>query len=526
MTTDFSASPIAEKPTRLTALFEIALLVAIFFVQAGSAVPDVNEAHYLSKAKHYWNPQWCANDFFCNSADAHQVFYWTCGWLTLWFSLPVVAWIGRVVTWILLAWSWRRLSVAMIPHPLYSILSGAAMVALTANFHMAGEWIVGGFEAKGFAFTLLFLGLEQLVRGKWNHAWLLLGAAGAFHVLIGGWAVVAAGIAWLLQGSSRPSLRSMLPALLGGALLALPGLLPALALTRGVPNDVVNQANAIYVYERLGHHLALQWFPPLFVARYIALTLVFSLLSFIAPRTPESRLLCRFVWGALFIALCGAIVSWLSPYYPELSAKLLRYYWFRLADAMVPVAVALLATAKISQLRSEESQFGDASLAIAILLVGVHLGLVLNQRRESPSANAERSLNDAAAWRETCRWINDNTPADAVFLTPRLAHTFRWHANRAEVTNRKDIPQDAQGIVEWWRRQLELHYDYNYGFWRRSLSDIDPEQLRKWGQEYGAKYLVTTDDRPVRLPAVAAPARGYAIYSLEPPAPEKQNSRP
>ncbi len=72
--------------------FEVLLIFAVFFLHAGWAAPDVNEAHYLSKAKHYWDPAWCRSDFFCGTADAHQFFYWTFGWLTRYLSLPAVAW--------------------------------------------------------------------------------------------------------------------------------------------------------------------------------------------------------------------------------------------------------------------------------------------------------------------------------------------------------------------------------------------------------------------------------------------------
>ena len=62
------------------AILETLLIFAVFSLHGAWPVPDVNESHYLSKAKHYWNPDWCRNDFFVNTADAHQVFYWTFGW--------------------------------------------------------------------------------------------------------------------------------------------------------------------------------------------------------------------------------------------------------------------------------------------------------------------------------------------------------------------------------------------------------------------------------------------------------------
>src|SRR5437773_1766592 len=80
-------------------IVEVLLIFAVFFLHGAWPVPDVNEPHYLSKAKHYWDSSWCANDFFVNTADAHQVFYWTFGWLTRFLSLDAVAWVGRLFTW-------------------------------------------------------------------------------------------------------------------------------------------------------------------------------------------------------------------------------------------------------------------------------------------------------------------------------------------------------------------------------------------------------------------------------------------
>src|SRR6185312_2973761 len=111
------------------AAFEIAWIFLIFFLFAGSLPPDVGESHYLVKAKHYWQPAWCAGDLFVESRDAHGTFYWTFGWVTRFCSLTATAWIGRVITWLLLAWSWRRLSWAIVPRPLVSLLSSGLMLA-------------------------------------------------------------------------------------------------------------------------------------------------------------------------------------------------------------------------------------------------------------------------------------------------------------------------------------------------------------------------------------------------------------
>jgi hypothetical protein len=196
------SSALAENsPPRWRALVETLLIFGVFSLHGAWPVPDVNEPYYLSKAKHYWNPDWCQPDLFLQTPDAHETFYVGFGWVTRFFSLDATAWIGRLLTWALLAWAWRRLSWAVVPVNWLAVLSAALFITLNENAHMADEWVVGGVEAKGFAYLLVLLGFEQVVRGQWNRAWLLLGAASLVHVIVGGWATVAAGIAWL--GASR-----------------------------------------------------------------------------------------------------------------------------------------------------------------------------------------------------------------------------------------------------------------------------------------------------------------------------------
>src|SRR6187551_1664041 len=95
-----SEIPAAPEGSLRFAAFEVIWIFLIFFLFAGSPPPDAGESHYLVKAKHYWNPEWCAGDQFLESFDTHVGFYWTLGWLTRFFSLDATAWIVRVLVWL------------------------------------------------------------------------------------------------------------------------------------------------------------------------------------------------------------------------------------------------------------------------------------------------------------------------------------------------------------------------------------------------------------------------------------------
>jgi hypothetical protein len=522
---------------------EIALIFAVFFLQGAWPVPDVNEPHYLGKAIHFWNPNWVGEDFFLDSADTHWVFNITFGWVSLILPPAAMAWSGRLVTWALLAWAWRRLSVAVLPRPWYAVLSAALFAGATDWFHMAGEWVIGGVEAKGFAYILVLLGLEALVQGHWSRVWLLLGGASFFHVLVGGWSVVAAAVAWLWSAGDRPPLRSMVPALLGGWLLSLPGLIPAARLDWGASPEHVAAAHQIYVFQRLSHHLDLGQFPAHYVVRFVALIVAFGLVVRMVraldersreaqeevhrePRAtpstaaPGCRRLVGFVVGALAIALAGAAINVSAEWNRPLAAGLLRFYWYRLSDVAVPLGAALHGVALIHGLGTFRPRAGRAALAAAVLLASLHVGHYALRRPMRTPPRADQWVS-YVSWKLACNWIvrSGEIPAQARFLTPRQSQSFKWYTGRSEVVTWKDIPQDAASIVQWWRRLREIHGTSRREpgrEWRKSLVELGPARLKRLAQKYGAQYVLTEYEPKGRIKSKPMyHNRWYAVYRVQ-----------
>ena len=518
---------------------EIALVFAVFFIQGAWPVPDVNEPYYLGKAIHYWNPTWAAGDFFLDSIDTHHVFYLIFGWLSLFLAPTALAWTGRLITWWLLAWSWRRLSFAVLPRPGWSILTAAVFTMLMDNCHMAGEWVIGGVEAKGFAYVFVILGLEALVRNRWNRAWLLFGVASALHVLVGGWAAIAAMLAWLMIGRGRPKLRSMWPSLLGGLVLALPGLLPAILLNVHVDAATIWQANQIYVFERFPHHLDTFLIYPQFIIRFVLLTLLYFTLGWrvsmvggpgasdgcgftIGTVSDEIRVsikrLRAFVSAAIIIALVGAAVNFLAFFDRGLAAGLLRYYWFRLADVAVPLGVAMLGCWWIIDSWPARTVVARFAAVLAVLALVWHFGALTVERLRPVAPRAER-LENPLAWQEACRWAADerNTPSTARFITPRMAQTFKWYAGRAEVVTWKDVPQNAAEIVQWRTRLQDIFAadgdDPEYPGYK-SLNELDEKRIEELSRKYQADFIITENSGPPLSLKVVYQNEGYTIYKM------------
>lgn len=504
-------------------MLEVLLIVAVFAAQAGWPAPDVNEPHYLGKAKHYWNHAWAPGDFFFESADTHRVFYVACGWLSRWLSLEQFAWCGRLATWTVLAWAWRRLCRAVLPYDAIGARWGYAEVAsllflsLNVGCHLAGEWVIGGFEAKGIAYALVFAALAALVRDRWNVALGLLGAASAWHVLVGGWAAVAVGLCWLLD-ANRPALKTLWPGILAGAVLSLAGLLPVLELNRGLSPDVIAEANDIYVFRRLRHHLVPQAFSWRMILRYLVMVLAWAILYRVAPGSRPQAAIGRVVVASLIIALVGFCIALCTEQEPRWAAALLRFYWFRLADAMLPAgtALAMIGIAAASPQRRNWWLAGALAASLLVAAGSRSSYAVATLFRNTPRADAPSKVADHADWRAACLWIADHTPADAVFITPRLVQSFTWYAGRGEVVTWKDLPQDAASIAEWWRRLEAIHgtrWPDAEGDWHEALTELSASRLRRLAERYDASYLVTLADPALNLPRVYANA-SYAVYKL------------
>lgn len=500
----------------------------MFALHAGWPIPDVNESHYLVKAKHFWNPDWIPRDFFLEPpsgapwwAEGHILFYALTGWLTLWAPLYSYAVIGRVLTWLIMAIAWRQLSIALVPRSWLAPLTAALFVCFNEHFQMAGEWVVGGFEAKGLSYALMVFALAAMVRGRWRLACFLTGIATALHVLVGGWAGVALMGVWLSDAESRPSAREFLFGLLLIALPALLGIVPALALDRGATPEMIEQSRMIYVLHRLPHHLIPGLFPLDATTRFALLFCVWVLTAWQID-SPTLRRLRSFVLLAVTICAAGIALSFALWHVPNWEARLMRYYWFRLADFALPVGAAFSLVAVVLDASSArapvESRRRSAGLAVLVLIAAIYVGWhgfkVVTTR--APRSDASSKVVDAAAWREAAEWARENTPSDVRFLTPRTAQTFKWHAERSEVVSWKDLPQDARGILEWWSRLNEIHVpdEYSTNRWLyKSLSEQPAERLAALGRKYEAQYVIT--EALPELPFERVFTNGvYSIYRL------------
>ncbi|HEY1066792.1 MAG TPA: DUF6798 domain-containing protein, partial [Pirellulales bacterium] len=370
-----------------------------------------------------------------------------------------------------------------------SLLGCGAFLAATYWLHQSGEWVVGGAEGKSVAYGLALWGIAEWIDRKPNRCLVALGGATAFHVLVGGWTTLLVLAATLVDGERRPLLLKALPGIVIGGALAAIGVAPAFALSQGVSAIALERANEIYVFERLPHHLSFAAFAPERTLAFGALAIVVGALAACTRRDPVTRPILLLAIGSLVLCGVGVVIDAYAAVDRALSASLLRFYWFRMADAYVPLAAAILAARLFD--RQEHKLPRNAIAAALLLCATAHLGWVSVDRALDPRSGADRQslpLLRTHDWLETCRFLQRHAAEypEAKFLTPRNQQTFLWGAQRAELANFKNVPQDAASLLEWKRRMQDLYPMKPDG----SLRALTADDLWTLRRKYGYEFLV------------------------------------
>jgi len=512
------------------------LAIAVsFWLFSGLAAPfpSVNEPHYFTKARHFWQPNWLGQDFFLASTDAHVVFFATIGWLTTVASFPVAVVMARLIAGALLAAGWMSAFQPLLPGSLATLASAWLFLGFQAIGNFSGEWLVGGAEGKVYAYGLLLLAFGQFARHRLIRSGICLGLAISFHPVVGGWATLAA-IATLVVSAvyqfvhyqpNPESPAAFFPLSLTQNLLnitkfglatvvcALPGLIPAISLlTTPVDPQTKYAGTYLQVFYRLRHHLDPMAFPVESYGFYGILLAAWAgfVIATWNRRTSLDRVWQSLVFWSIIFAFCGIALGY-GPRPPQKMPgfvwrmDLLKFYPFRVADLLLPMACAML----ITQRACGNRRLSPRIRTMAILILAVtSLWHVASEAR-----HARYAWSRQPDWIAVCQWIDQHLPDDVVVQTPRSNYTFKWFAKRSEYVAFKDCPQDAAGIVEWNRRLQFLGKFYQDHF--AAGSGYRTQDLRELSRQTGITHLLTDRLGPIEQAPIYANGT-YRLYDLNP----------
>ena len=506
----------------------------------------VNEVDVLPLARQFVNPDWIPQDWYLNQPIGYRfLFSGLVGWMASAWGFLVASIVGRLLCYALISLGLMRIGRHLrLGLPFLLLAIALFLYGWQDQGMIAKEWIVGGLEAKSVAYGLVLLAIADGLQQSDRRMAILLGVATSFHVLVGGWAMLAVAGAWLTERHQSWRQASTLPTLgllyLGGAVFAIPPVLEQLlAAADPAPTTILGvPASFIYVFFRLPHHLnPLSW-PAWYWIRPVLLLglLLGSLLWQTAHRSqlPRGQVsasyrLAKIVGLSLLPFGVGVV---LAPW--DTTGQLLQYYPFRLGDVLLPLGALLVAACVLEQ---AVQRWGSrwamtiGSVFLVIFSLGQTAFLVQHLVRLPDFPGIVQEVDED--WEHMGNWIQRNTAVESRLIAPPVDRSsLLWLSERSIVAHYKFLPQRPADITEWTQRLdaltggtitdllnhpaiLNAQQQEGGRALRQTLREgfrsLTTEQAIALLQTYEAAYLLTDATQVLDL-AIAHQSGPYILY--------------
>ncbi len=443
------------------------LLLSVNFL---SFIPTGNEESCFATAKRFLEPDWIPASFSLQRWSG-----------TVWLY-NVLAGLGlKIMSFEQLAFWGRAFNFLLFAFPLGKIfrllkLSNVEMCFLLQLFFFgqqtffAESWIFGGFEPKTLAYFFIFYGLYFLLTDKPYHSVVATLVGTYFHVLIGGWFMLATGIYFL--GRYRNIKKA-----LGPALVYLAGILPlAIYLVPKVWDGGAGEINGtsinwIHVYFRNPHHLApfkslsnfaREYYPGILSALGWALVCGFVYSKIKGDMIRQLNLLILIIFGLIFAALIAG--------YFDSQGFFLKYYPFRMTT--IAMFLVLLQTAVVAK---EKLVSAKSILQKIMLLLVIPALLYPLTAPLMADPNVGKDLDELAKYARKLTRDSDIFMFLGYNVWETEPMTFLRKAERGRFVIFKYATIEDEATYEWYQRVLErnkVQQNINYLFELRNRYPI------------------------------------------------------
>lgn len=571
--------PLNRSPrVRLGPLAIAVVASALFALSYGLQYGVSNQNTYFIGAIGLLREGTYAKDWYANGpGDYHPVFA-AVGWLLLRLSaegwgvaiaMAALVTVGTTCLYLLL----RELVAETIALPAFLML--VALMFVTRTNSVAASYVFSsGLQPSTVSTVLLLAALVPFVQGRWLLSGVLLGVAGVFHAnfLILGIAVF--GFTHLLLG--HKGLLGRLLKQLGPSLLVLGFFLPMILHTTAAHDAA--RAEDIFFHVRAPFHYAPKGFQNDFFPflAWQAMGLGAGAWMLRGRRGRGSRLgalvfaMIAAVWAATILTtavdaprVAQAYVWRYAPFIDVIAqlavcATLARIGVERGFFRRVPKAGLAGFVAGASTLIMLEANRNKTALTLTLFAItGASLLGFLLQSAAAWLASVERrrplvhapwigaglaigllastaagaigaiiidrpislKLSDGmnAEERAMYAWIQENTPIDAVFISPPNMERFRLRSERAIIADWKGSPVAPGDLIEWYKRLEAVSGRRNFrsaGEVSRGYDAMDNKRLEKLKTTYHADYAAVRASAPLSGYPVVYKNSRYKVYSL------------
>ncbi len=512
-------------------IFEIFLLLLVIVAMKFSFRGLIlNEVDALPNARQFVEPNWLLNDWYLNLDISYRYLFNTIfGPIVSFFGFTYGALISRFLIYSLLALAFHfffrtiQLRFPLMLLVVYYFLNHQSLVS--------GEWIFQGAETKCVAYALVILSLSAFILKDYVYGFALAGAAMSFHVLVGLYAMFCIACALLLNLESywqdwRIIIKRSWLFLATGVF----GLYAIVSNLLSHGNTDIIRDSEIYVFYRVPHHLLpAAWEGHRWILN-LALGTCFFLAIYLISRSRIYRFISAYAMSSVVLFMIGFAIYKLGYFY------LLKYYWFRFPDVILPFMGIVLVALVLNDLANGHLPFRlfyripwsrvqpMLSTGVSVLLILLAAGIVLKsgwQLQEKLRHSISQASSENRKEIFMLEWIKDYTPRDAVFLVDPSMRNFYINAQRAVFVSFKHAPQSEGDIMEWYKRiKLANGNREPKKMGRKSISELkdnfynlDEDIIKEIAEQYGITYYLGLSEKPLTFEPVHS-VNGYTLYKI------------
>jgi hypothetical protein len=198
------------------------------------------------------------------------------------------------------------------------------------------------------------------------------------------------------------------------------------------------------------------------------------------------------------LMLSGLAAIHFADYYYLKIGALVKFQFLRMS-MVVTVFGTLSLLVFLNTLAKEKSLRLSFAVNLCLILIASLLYVFPATRQGvSYSFQISKYSEENSDWVKACLWANDNTPKDALFLSPPGNEGFTYLSNRANVAEFKINPDGSQYLAEWYERLRDLaggDLPNEKGFANRTILNraytaLNQQQMLFLREKYKADYAL------------------------------------
>ncbi|MEW6128284.1 MAG: DUF6798 domain-containing protein [Acidobacteriota bacterium] len=482
----------------IAALCVIAASSIIMIFNGGISVGYSNHTGLLPVVRRLLNPDYLSGDFNIQLRFYHhRIFAMVIASFTKLFGEDNALILLTVMGFTLLAASIYYLC-RVLNFPRWSFFALISLIATNL------AWVGRGLETNTFvgnreinpptfahAFVLFSLALVIQKRLRW--AAFFAGLTILFHLQIG--------IAWLLILMtiflSQVKSLSIKDWFWCGLLFLIPAVLvfPDVLqmFSRGLVNLPFNRADIDF---RQPHHFELaSTKAAIWVGIHFLLTLL--IYWFLRKQKDGERQPLFFITISSMMIMAISILHFLDYYLLNLG-WVMKTQGVRIS-VFIPVFSAFTLLYFLNDYFQRQSKKPMIIANLAIILVALTLYAIPSTRQGvAYSFGIRRLAEQKSEWLAVCNWVRENTPTDALFVTPPAVEGFTYLTNRSNIGEFKINPDGPQFLSEWYERLTDIaggELPKGKGFANNSLlnrayAGLDEVKFNALVEKYQVTYAV------------------------------------